>query len=64
MFKRSERMSIDWKNTANDDEYVVIQEKQKRKISRLSVLDNESKESIYSLLFEDIKRKDTHSDEQ
>ena len=57
-------MSIDWKNTADDDGYVVIREKQKRKISRLSVLDNESKESIYSLLFEDIKRKDTHSDEQ
>ena len=56
-------MSIDWKNTANDDEYVVIQEKQKRKISRLSVLDSESKESIYSLLFEEIKRKDTDSNE-
>ena len=57
-------MSIDWKNTADDDGYVVIQEKQKRKISRLSVLDSESKESIYSRLFEDTERKDTDSDEQ
>lgn len=63
MFKRGKRMSIDWKNTADDDGYVVIREKQKRKISRLSVLDSESKESIYSLLFEEIKRKDTDSNE-
>ncbi|MBM6855762.1 hypothetical protein H6B11_16745 [Mediterraneibacter glycyrrhizinilyticus] len=56
-------MSIDWKNTADDDGYVVIREKQKRKIFRLSVLDSESNESIYSLLFEEIKRKDTDSDE-
>lgn len=54
---------MDWKNTANDEEYVVIQEKQKRKISRLSVLDSGSKESIYSRLFENIKRKDADSDE-
>lgn len=56
-------MSIDWKNTADDDGYVVIREKQKRKISKLSVLDRNSKESIYSRLFEEIKGKDTDSDE-
>ena len=56
-------MSIDWKNTADDDGYVVIREKQKRKIPRLSVLDRNSKESIYSRLFEEIKGKDTDSDE-
>lgn len=57
-------MSIDWKNTADDDGYVVIQKKQERKISRLSVLDRGAKESIYSLLFEEKKRRDTGSDEQ
>lgn len=57
-------MSIDWKNTTNDNGYVVIQKEQKRKISRLSVVERDSKESIFSLLFEDINGKDKDSNEQ
>ena len=57
-------MNINWNNAADADGYVVVQEKQKRKISRLSVLERGSRESIFSRLFEDTERKDADSDEQ